>query len=160
MLKVGRKRKRKELRKKERQRAHELDLSSRFSASHHSAYLCLKTSYSSPRHLRSPLQIDQMRTWGMISLKKVIARDSCWAALPPFMYKHIFQVKRTFDILATKRDKAIRSNTLKYVRNFGYLSNLQLMTIETKLWKKNANRKGVTTVLNAIKITLIINVLI
>ena len=34
MLKVGRKRKRKELRKKERQRAHKLDLSSRFSASH------------------------------------------------------------------------------------------------------------------------------
>ena len=65
MLKEGRKRKRKELRKKERQRAHKLDcqdLSSRFSASHHSVYLCLKTSYSPPRHLRSPLQIDQIRT--------------------------------------------------------------------------------------------------
>ena len=49
------------------------------------------------------------------------------------MYKHIFQLTRTFDILTNKRDKAIRSNTLKYVRNFGYLSNLQLMTIETKL---------------------------
>lgn len=103
---------------------------------HNCVYLCLKTSYSPPKHLRSSRQIDQIRTWGMISLQKVIARDSCWSAPPPFTYKHIFQLTRTFDILTTKRDKAIRSNTLKYVRNFGYLSNLQLMTIETKLWKK------------------------
>ena len=57
----------------------------------------------------------------MIALHKVIARDSCRAALSPPMKKYIFQLKRTFDVLTTKTDKAIGLKTLNYVRNFWVL---------------------------------------
>ena len=49
-------------------------------------------------------------------MQKVMARDPCCAALSPpiyiYIYIYIFQLKRTFDVLTTKTDKAIGLKTL------------------------------------------------
>ena len=104
---------------------------------HHSAYLCLKTSYSPHRHLRSPLQIDQTTSsWGMISMQKVMARHRCWAAPSPPMYIHIFQLKRTFDVLTTKTDKAIGLKTLSTSGILGTCRNCSWWQLKQSCEKK------------------------